>query len=260
MKPIISFDFDMTLFDHQSLSIPASTMAAINQLKSAHTIVIATGRDMDAHYSAKYRDIVTPDAIIHMNGTKITLGREVIFKQTFDKMYLKALLDYAEKKGYCIGSTIGEADYFTNPEDVTRHDLNFWGDSKRNFCDFSHLLDMDVYHLAYIGKESGAKDIEAHFPWVKLPMYSQKVGADIVEKNISKAAALQYLCDYLGTDMSETVSFGDSMNDYEMLQASGLGIAMGNAVDEIKAIADYITDPIDHDGIWNACRHFNLIL
>lgn len=259
MKPIISFDFDMTLFDHQSFSIPASAMAAIDKLRSTHTIVIATGRDMDAHYSAKYRDIVAPDAIIHMNGTKVTSNGEVIFKQTFNKMLLKALLTYAEDSGYCIGTTDDEKDYFTNPEEVTRHDIDFWGDSKRNFHDLRHLLDVDVYHLAYIGNEEGAKDIEAHFPWVRLPMYSQKTGADIVEKNISKASGLKYLCDYLGTDMSETVSFGDSMNDYEMIQETGTGIAMRNAIDELKVVADYITNPIDHDGIWNACRHYNLI-
>jgi len=259
MKPIISFDFDMTLFDHQSLSIPASTMAAIGKLRGTRTIVIATGRDMDAHYSARYRDIIVPDAIVHMNGTKITINDEVIFKQTFNKMLLKALLDYAEEKGLCIGTTEDEKDYFTSPEEVTRHDINFWGDSKRNFQNIRHLLDMEVYHLSYIGNEKGAKDIEAHFPWVKLPMYSHKTGADVVEKNISKAVGLQHLCNYLNTDMSETVSFGDSMNDYEMIQETGIGVAMGNAIDELKEIADYVTDSIDCDGIWNACRHLNLI-
>lgn len=259
MKPIISFDFDMTLFDHQSLSIPASTMAAIGKLRGTRTIVIATGRDMDAHYSARYRDIIAPDAIVHMNGTKITINDEVIFKQTFNKMLLKALLDYAEEKGLCIGTTEDEKDYFTSPEEVTRHDINFWGDSKRDFQNIRHLLDMEVYNLSYIGNEKGAKDIEAHFPWVKLPMYSHKTGADVVEKNISKAVGLQHLCNYLNTDMAETVSFGDSMNDYEMIQETGIGVAMGNAIDELKEIADYVTDSIDCDGIWNACRHLNLI-
>lgn len=259
MKPLISFDFDMTLFDHQNFSIPASTMATIEQLRSTRTIVIATGRDMDARYSAKYRDIIAPDAIVHMNGTKVTLDGEVIFKQTFNKMLLRALFDYATKKGCCIGTTLDGKDFFTNPESVIKHDISFWGDSNRNFHDFDCLLEMDIYHLAYIGNEKGAKDIEAHFPWVKLPMYSQNTGADIVEKNISKASGLQYLCDHLGADMSETVSFGDSMNDYEMLQQSGTGIAMGNAIDELKEIADYITDPIAQDGILKACRHFNLI-
>ena len=49
------------------------------------------------------------------------------------------------------------------------------------------------------------------------------------------------------------------MNDYEMLQEAGLGIAMGNATDNLKTVADYVTDNIDEDGVWKACRYFHLI-
>ena len=55
------------------------------------------------------------------------------------------------------------------------------------------------------------------------------------------------------------MAFGDSMNDYEIIREAGLGIAMGNACEELKNAADYVTDDIDRDGLWNACRHFGLI-
>ena len=47
------------------------------------------------------------------------------------------------------------------------------------------------------------------------------------------------------------------MNDFEILQTAGLGIAMGNAMDELKEVADYVTSSVGEDGIWNACEHFN---
>ena len=53
--------------------------------------------------------------------------------------------------------------------------------------------------------------------------------------------------------------FRSSMNDYEILQTAGLGIAMGNAVEELKSVADYITADIGEDGIYKACRHFGWI-
>ena len=59
--------------------------------------------------------------------------------------------------------------------------------------------------------------------------------------------------------MRDVYAFGDSFNDSEMLEEAGVGIAMGNAKEELKEIADYITSPIDQDGIWNACRHFQLV-
>lgn len=49
------------------------------------------------------------------------------------------------------------------------------------------------------------------------------------------------------------------MNDYEIVREAGIGVAMGNSVEELKTVADYVTDDIDRDGIWKACRHFSLI-
>lgn len=54
------------------------------------------------------------------------------------------------------------------------------------------------------------------------------------------------------------MAFGDGGNDIPMLKHVAISVAMGNASDEVKAIADYITDDVDHDGIFNACVHFQL--
>jgi hydroxymethylpyrimidine pyrophosphatase-like HAD family hydrolase len=55
------------------------------------------------------------------------------------------------------------------------------------------------------------------------------------------------------------MSFGDGGNDITMLAHTHIGIAMGNANPEVKEIADYITDSVDENGIWNALKHFNII-
>jgi hydroxymethylpyrimidine pyrophosphatase-like HAD family hydrolase len=65
--------------------------------------------------------------------------------------------------------------------------------------------------------------------------------------------------EHYGIRQEEMIAFGDGENDMEMLQFAGIGIAMGNAEKEVKAVADYVTDDIDDDGIWKACRHFGLI-
>ena len=49
------------------------------------------------------------------------------------------------------------------------------------------------------------------------------------------------------------------MNDYEIVEQAGTGIAMGNALPELKKVADYVTSSVDQDGIWNACKHFGLV-
>lgn len=62
-----------------------------------------------------------------------------------------------------------------------------------------------------------------------------------------------------GLNAEHIIAFGDSNNDYEMISEAGVGVAMGNALESIKQIADYVTTDIDHDGIWRACTHFKLI-
>ena len=56
-----------------------------------------------------------------------------------------------------------------------------------------------------------------------------------------------------------SIAFGDGGNDLSILKAAGIGVAMGNANDDVKAVANYVTTSVDEDGIWNALKHFNAI-
>ena len=113
--------------------------------------------------------------------------------------------------------------------------------------------------MAYIGDEAGAKAMEEEFPEIHVHMFADKRGADVVERKASKAMGLVRLCEYFRIPLTETVAFGDSMNDYDIIKIAGKGIAMGNAMDELKKAADYVTDPIDQEGIKNACLYFGMI-
>lgn len=83
--------------------------------------------------------------------------------------------------------------------------------------------------------------------------------ADIIPAEGGKAAGLARMMDRFGLTASQCIAFGDGGNDVEMLQAAGIGVAMGNAAPDVQAAADYVTEPVDRDGIWNAAIHFGLI-
>lgn len=259
MKGIVSFDMDMTLLDHADYRIPDSAQEAIRRLRDRYYIVIATGRDMESKFSAGLEELVKPDAVIHLNGTKITVGDQVIYEHHMDPDLARRLLRFAEGKEFAIGITNGDEDYFVNPEYVVRHDMVRWGVSERNFQDPEKLFSMAVRTLVYIGHEDGVKLVEEAFPEVKLPMFSSREGADVIEKAASKSEGLKRLCAYYGVSMSDTVAFGDSMNDYEIVRDAGIGIAMGNSVERLKQVADYVTTPIGDHGVWNACVKLHLI-
>ena len=84
-------------------------------------------------------------------------------------------------------------------------------------------------------------------------------GYDVVQRGMNKAVGLQELLDQLGFTCNEVAAFGDNYNDIEMLKLAGTAVAMGNAVDEVKQLADYVTSSTDQDGIARALIHLGCV-
>ena len=78
---------------------------------------------------------------------------------------------------------------------------------------------------------------------------SMPQNVEINQKDANKGQALLALCAHLGLDRSQTLAFGDGLNDLSMLKQAGIGVAMENASDTVKAAADYITLSCDADGV-----------
>ena len=75
----------------------------------------------------------------------------------------------------------------------------------------------------------------------------------------TKQNGIDKFLEHYHIDLSETMAFGDGGNDIQMLNHVAVAIAMGNANDDVKEIADYVTDDVDNDGITKALRHFGLL-
>lgn len=84
-------------------------------------------------------------------------------------------------------------------------------------------------------------------------------GADLIPWRTSKLDGVRTVATALGYGLENVMAFGDGLNDVQLLQGVGLGVAMGNGRDEVKALADYVTLPLDAGGIRAALRHFQLI-
>lgn len=258
-KPILSFDIDMTLLDHKTGKITESALKAIEKIRNQYYIVIASGRNMDLKESIVYQDLIKPDAVLHLNGSRVTVGNKEIFAHFFDKILLKRLLEFSVEKQYCVGTSIDGVYYCVDKQAVIKQDIHFWGKSDRTFGKVWELIDKPVHTLCIIGNEKQVKDIEKHFPELKLPMFAGNMGADIIEQKVSKAYGMKQLVKYYETSMKKVIAFGDSMNDYELIKEAGIGIAMGNAIEELKKVADYVTDDIDKDGIWKALEYLKIL-
>ena len=91
---------------------------------------------------------------------------------------------------------------------------------------------------------------------------------DLMSRSGGKENGIRALCAAIGITPEETIAFGDAENDLEMLQLAGIGVAMGNALPQVRACADMVTDTVDHacsirrienDGIAHALRRLKLI-
>jgi hydroxymethylpyrimidine pyrophosphatase-like HAD family hydrolase len=81
----------------------------------------------------------------------------------------------------------------------------------------------------------------------------------IANPGVHKASGLKKLGDLLNIDLSEMIAFGDGANDFEMIEKVGLGVAMDNAIEGLKAKAKYHTDTVDNDGVYKFLIEKNII-
>ncbi len=97
-----------------------------------------------------------------------------------------------------------------------------------------------------------------HFSSTKSPAYPEVDFINVLAPGVSKKKALEALASHLGISMSEIIAIGDGANDISLLSSVGLAIAMDNAPDEVKAVADYVTLDVDHSGLAAAVDRFLL--
>lgn len=255
MRKMVCFDMDMTLLDHAVKKIPESALAAIQSLKKqGHLVVIASGRDMDNELSRPWADAVEPDAIVHSNGQKVTVGRKVLKEVFMDGALIRRLVEFAKEHNFCLGFNIGRKGCYVHEEIIRDRERRVFKEPDREFIPVENLFSHPFYAMALFGwnpehTQEAARLVEEHFPELKCPLFSRKEGADVIYRNVSKADGIRILMDYYGVEEKDVVAFGDSMNDIEMIREAGIGVAMGNAVEELKREADFVTKAIGQDGI-----------
>ena len=272
-RGIVAFDLDHTLLDNARNEICPSALLALKKLRQHYIIALASGRDMDNYYSYMFRDMVEPDAVIHQNGTRVAVRAEdgpydpergssqykLIFNHFMEPELVREIVAYAASHGLCVGTTVNGRDYFVNPALKEEADKSYNKFLKRRFAPPEELWKLPVRAMSYVGRDG--RDKEAflqRFPMVRLLTFSSGAGADMVELCCSKAKGLERLCEYYGIGQKDTYAFGDSENDIEILQAAGVGVAVGNAMEKTKAAANYVTEDIRNDGIYKACQALGL--
>ncbi|HGA3813760.1 TPA: Cof-type HAD-IIB family hydrolase, partial [Streptococcus agalactiae] len=120
------------------------------------------------------------------------------------------------------------------------------------------ILREPIYQVVLVATEGESERIQKQFPRVKLTR-SSPYSMDVISEGQSKVKGIERVGQRYGFDLSEVIAFGDSDNDIEMLSQVGIGVAMGNASQQVRENARYTTADNNDDGISKALAHYGLI-
>lgn len=251
MKPcLIIFDIDETLYDNHLKQIPASTLTAIDKLKKAgHTLAVATGRSL-FELIPQVKDLPF-DFFILANGQLAIKNNEIIYDEAIDPEIVKELMAEANRVGTHLGFNSATHSSVTGltPQMQEAFEKYYTTMPEVSSCIKKHGA---IYQMWYLSEDithisEKFKDRLRFLPWLNN-------GADVVPVGASKAMGLTKTLEILGTSLpEEIIFFGDGINDIELVEMASIGVAMGNAVPALKAVADYITTDITENGIYHGC-------
>ena len=249
MPRIFFFDIDNTLLDHRTFSIAPSTLAAIETIKNkGHTVVIATGRSHE--HARPFTELLQPSYTITQNGARILQGEDVVLSQPLPRQALIDLFDWVNALGHHYGVYDGHRAYLSHLIPLTTEPLDAVGMPYQSADKF--YLHRDVYQGWLFFDESQDAELiprirERHPDFDVVCWHWAAV--DVISHNVNKWTGCQWVLDRTGFRSDQAVAFGDGLNDMQMLQGVGLGIAMDNGHPDLKAIADRIAPPVHLDGI-----------
>lgn len=281
-KNIIFFDVDGTLVDVRPAReyIPESTIKAVQETrKKGNLCFLCTGRSKAEIFPHILE--VGFDGIIGAGGGFVEIGDEMLYHHMVSRQAIHHVVDFFEKHqfDYYLESNGG---LYASQYLIPRLERIMYGDlendpeaRKKKEMEPSHFIpslkvgyDMhrdDVNKICFLEKQGFPfelikKEFEEEFNVIHctVPMFGDDSG-ELSVPGVNKASAIQALITHLGIPRENTYAFGDGLNDIDMLEFCQYGIAVGNAKEGLKAIADEITDDIVNDGIYNSMKKHKLV-
>ena len=258
MIKAVFFDIDGTLVSFKTHVVPQSTIQAIGLLrKKGIKVFIATGRHRSAINNLGDLEF---DGYVTVNGGYVYTNKgDVIYKHSIPDKDIEALIRFQEKEGAFPCAYVQEQEVFMNFTDKAVKDvfrlLNFPPPPLRPT---ETLYGKTVYQLIAFftaEQENRIMPILSHCESTRWnPLFT-----DVVPKGSSKSVGIDKMLEYFHLGVDECMAFGDGGNDIAMLKHAGIGVAMGNAAEDVMKAADYVTTSVDDNGIYNALKHFNII-
>lgn len=261
MGKYVFFDIDGTLWDESAI-IPNSTKTAIRKLQeNGHKAFICTGRARGNVRDRQFEEIGF-DGVLAACGNHVEMNGKILYEHILPFETVKKIYDVTRTHQMPI--------VMEGPKEQWLDENGFEGDTYIQYI-VQELKEAAIplrecTNAIRINKFSALISQKTNYEAIKQELEEEfdflEHGEGVIEavpKGTSKATGIEWLCKHLDIAKEDTYAIGDSVNDLEMLNFVGHGIAMGNGTDEVKKAAEFVTKDIKEDGIYHALEYYGLI-
>lgn len=267
MYKIIALDMDGTLLNDEKVITQRTKDALIKAREKGVKVVLASGRPVDGlkKYLKELNLVSDEEYVLSFNGSLVqkVKSEEVLYEIGLTGKDLHYLYDISQNLGVNIHAFSTTKGLITpNISKYTEVEANLNG-IDINVCDFNEISeDEHIVKVMFIDDEKIIDKVIKELPNEVEERYKVVRSApyflEEINKESGKATGLAALAKYLNVSKDNIIAVGDAGNDLDMIQYAGLGVAMGNADESVKQVADYITADNNNDGIAEVIEKFIL--
>ena len=257
MIKAVFFDIDGTLVSFKTHRVPESTVKAIAALRDRGVrVFVASGRPL---LSINNLGDLQFDGYITLNGGYCIVGERVVYKHSIPPEDISSVVRYMEQVGEFPCIFVHErALYMNYTNELTKDVFRMLNFPEPPCVSLREATKGEIFQLVAFFTREQEEAIMSVMPCSVATRWSP-LFTDVVPRGSSKQVGVDKIIEYFGIPLEETLAFGDGGNDILMLRHVGIGVAMGNAENDVKQAADYVTASVDEDGIEKALLHFGLI-
>lgn len=244
---LLLFDLDGTLLQSDK-TISKRTLSAIKRCREKGMMIGVSTSRSEQNCMIFLKELM-PDILITSGGALVKKGEEYIYKAEFSETETRNMIDMARTVcGEDCEITIdtAEAHYWNYKTDPKKLDQS-WGESI--YTDFNEFSECALKMCVEIFDENNAKVLAERLAQCDCIRFSDGYWYKFTKKNVTKENAITRITQDCGIGTESVIAFGDDFADIGMLELCGLGVAMGNAIDEVKSRADIVAGSNDEEGI-----------
>ena len=252
---ILFVDIDWTLFDHNVLAYPLSGLLALEKARNnGIKVIICSARHYMSFFHLDALNKIPHDGYICSGGGIAYADGQYIYRQKIEKDLAETFIKRASDLNYELQIIGPDYSYLTMPEnDLAKGYYQYWYEYHPTVQEYDGREVTSILLFCREGEEKQFMDLPLHF----FRFYDS--GVDVTEKPYLKSTGIRAILKHYGFKKEEAMGIGDDIPDIEMFNEVGTSIAMGNAKEEVKKKATYVTYPIHEDGLSRGLEYYKII-